>query len=165
MKPNDIFDIQVMLTDVKKSLRLIEAQLEKAMSDRTCDTEIRIRRSRDTLFPDGYFGDAGWDILLDLDKSSRIGQKFSMTDAGTGANIPLTTTLRYIAKLERDGFVERNSDPTDKRRMFVKLTRIGQSIMDEVFERPVDQFLYTTPMADCVSCFDTDKGFLSEEAA
>jgi MarR family transcriptional regulator, temperature-dependent positive regulator of motility len=165
MKPNDIFDIQVMLIDVRKSLRLIESQLEKAMSDRSCDTEIRIRRSRDTLFPDGYFSDAGWDILLDLDKSSRTGQKFSVTDAGTGANIPLTTTLRYIAKLERDGFVERNSDPTDRRRMFVQLTRIGKSIMDEVFERPIDQFLYAAPMPDCVSSVETNKGFLSDQAA
>jgi MarR family transcriptional regulator, temperature-dependent positive regulator of motility len=161
METNNIFDIQAMLTDVKKSLRLIEAQLVKAMSNRTCDAEIRIRRSRDTLFPEGYFSDAGWDILLDLDKSARTGQKFSMTDAGTGASIPLTTTLRYLAKLERDGFVERNSDPADRRRMFVQLTRIGQSIMDEVFDRPIDQFLYAVPMQDCVSTTLTDKAQLS----
>jgi MarR family transcriptional regulator, temperature-dependent positive regulator of motility len=157
MKPNDMFDIQIMLTDVRKSLCLIEEQLEKAMCDKKSETEIRIRRSRDNLFPQGYFSDAGWDILLGLDKSARTGQKFSMTDAGTSASIPLTTTLRYLAKLERDGFIERNSDPADRRRMFVQLTQIGQSIMDEIFERPIDQFLYAVPKPDCVSSVMTDK--------
>ncbi|MGB5078930.1 MAG: winged helix DNA-binding protein, partial [Sphingorhabdus sp.] len=63
------------------------------------------------------------------------GQRYVVSDAGTEAGIPLTTTVRYIAKLERDGYIRREVDPDDRRRTFVSLTERGIEALDSTFER------------------------------
>ncbi len=101
------------------------------------DAEFRLRRVRDAVFPKGYFSDAAWDILLDLDRAGRNQQTYVVTDAGIDAKIPHSTALRYLAKLERDGFVQRMPDPGDKRRAFISLTAHGQNLLDVVFTETV----------------------------
>lgn len=98
------------------------------------DLEIKLRRLRNKQFPGGYFSDFAWDILLDLDKAAREGRRFVVSDAGADAGVPLTTAVRYIAKLERDGYVVRETDPNDRRRTFVSLTERGAQALDATFE-------------------------------
>lgn len=101
------------------------------------DLEIKLRRMRNDVFPAGYFSDFGWDILLELDKAARQNRRYVVTDAGAETGIPLTTTIRYIAKLERDGYVQRETDPADRRRCFVSLTTMGKEALETIFSRTV----------------------------
>ena len=47
--------------------------------------------------------------------------------------IPLTTVLRYLTRLEKDGYITRKVDPTDRRRVFVSLTALGYRQVCEAF--------------------------------
>lgn len=98
------------------------------------DLEIRLRRLRNEAFPRGYFSDFAWDILLELDKAARQGRRYVVSDAGAEVGIPLTTAIRYIAKMEHDGYVEREVDPNDRRRTFVSLTEKGARALDFTFD-------------------------------
>jgi DNA-binding MarR family transcriptional regulator len=89
------------------------------------DAELRLRRRRERTFNLGYFGDAAWDILLELERAQRMGHKIAITDIGVESRIPLTTVLRYLTRLEKDGLITRRVDPNDRRRVFVALTSDG----------------------------------------
>jgi DNA-binding MarR family transcriptional regulator len=74
----------------------------------------------------GFATSPAWDIMLDLFQAGAQLKSVSVTSACVGAACPATTALRHLRLLERDGFVERLSDPNDKRRAFVALTREGR---------------------------------------
>ena len=122
-----------MLAEIRATLLALENKLITAPIANLRDTESKLRRVRDAAFPKGYFADAAWDILLDLDQAGRNQRSYVVTDAGIDVNIPHSTALRYLAKLERDGLVRRRPDPNDRRRAFISLTREGQSLLDKVF--------------------------------
>jgi MarR family transcriptional regulator, temperature-dependent positive regulator of motility len=98
------------------------------------EAEIALRRARSAFFPSSYFADVAWDILLELDKAHRQGLTYSVTDVGADANIPTSTLMRYAAKLEADGYIERRQDREDGRRVLLKLTDFGKKSMDQVFD-------------------------------
>ena len=98
------------------------------------DLELRVRRARDHVFPEGYFADTAWELLLELAKAHQSHQKFSVSDIGLQAHIPATTVLRYVDRLVSDGFAERMPDPTDKRRVFIRLSDQGLKAVDQVFD-------------------------------
>lgn len=97
------------------------------------DAELRLRRRRERAFNIGYFGDAAWDILLELERAQRMGHKIAITDIGVESRIPLTTVLRYLTRLEKDGLITRRVDPNDRRRVFVALTQEGYRRLCESF--------------------------------
>ena len=135
MTESDLGEIKRMLSDLVASKNIgLPAFSNVALSDLR-DIEIILRKMRNEAFPVGYFSDFAWDILLGLDKARRLHQRYVVSDAGAGAGIPLTTTVRYIAKLERDGYIERELDPHDRRRTFVSLTKLGTDALDNVFDR------------------------------
>lgn len=132
MKHSQIDDIKSLLARALTSLDEVGEQPSLAFGALR-DMEIALRRIRNSYFPANYFSDAAWDILLDIDYAERHGLSYSVTDLGVDAGIPLTTTLRYLNKLERDGFVERRADRNDKRRAIVVLTGNGRQALDQVF--------------------------------
>lgn len=97
------------------------------------DLELNLRRERDRAFPTGYFADTAWELLLELYRARQSGQRYSISDLGLPANIPATTTLRYVEKLVLDGFAERHPDPTDRRRVFIRLSDFGASTLNQLF--------------------------------
>lgn len=97
------------------------------------DAELRLRRRRERAFNIGYFGEAAWDILLELERAQRMGHKIAITDIGVESRIPLTTVLRYLTRLEKDGLITRRVDPNDRRRVFVALTSEGYRRLCESF--------------------------------
>lgn len=105
------------------------------------DAELRLRRRRERAFNVSYFGDAAWDIVLELERANRMGHNLAITDIGVESRIPLTTVLRYLTRLEKDGFIHRKVDPTDRRRVFVMLTQTGYDLVCQSFgleARPVE---------------------------
>lgn len=80
------------------------------------------RRLRERLLPAELFADPAWDVLLDLYASELEGQPVSISSACIAAAVPATTALRWLGRLEELGLTEREDDPHDSRRSFVRLT-------------------------------------------
>jgi DNA-binding MarR family transcriptional regulator len=86
---------------------------------------LRARRLRDGLFPKRIFSDPAWDMLLDLYACKAEGTRVGVSNACLAANVPSTTALRYVDRLEECGLVERQPDPEDNRRIYVELTDVA----------------------------------------
>lgn len=100
-----------------------------------CQIIYSMRRRRDQLFgKPGLFCDPAWDILLDLFMARLRGDQVSVTSVGIAACAPITTALRWLSILEKDGFVQREHDPADRRRMFVSLTEPAVANMTKMLE-------------------------------
>ena len=92
------------------------------------------RRARDAIFNDPeLFGEPAWDILLDLARAQSAGQHVSVKSACVGSCSPATTGLRWLGILEKRGLVERQEDPFDKRRAYVRLSKDGAAKLRKYF--------------------------------
>ncbi len=103
------------------------------VTERTIQKLLKLRRSRDDFFESGLFADPAWDILLELYAAELAQQRISVSSLCVGAAVPATTALRWIAHLEKKGWVTRRQDPTDGRRIFVSLTPDSRRRMEEYF--------------------------------
>jgi MarR family transcriptional regulator, temperature-dependent positive regulator of motility len=133
LENQNIADVRSALEAALVSFASIEEKVATALAELR-DTEIRLRRARAQHFPTGYFSDVAWDVLLELDRAERLGQTFAITDIGVDAEIPLTTILRYLSKLEKDGFILRCQDVADRRRSVISLTDSGRAALHSVFQ-------------------------------
>lgn len=89
----------------------------------SAESHYRLRRRRDSVFAmPGLFGEPAWDVLLDLYLAHLDQRAVSVSSACIAACVPPTTGLRYLNKLERNGLLNRESDPADHRRVIVSLT-------------------------------------------
>jgi DNA-binding MarR family transcriptional regulator len=95
---------------------------------------LRARRQRDQSFPDGFFADPAWDILLELYASELAGCRLSIGSLCIGAAVPTTTALRWIRSLEQRGLAVRSPDPLDARRVFIALSPRGSETMSELMK-------------------------------
>jgi DNA-binding MarR family transcriptional regulator len=75
------------------------------------------RRLRDSAGIGDLFGEAAWDILLDLYASQRV----SVSSLCIAACVPPTTALRWIKLMTDQGVLVRLHDPNDGRRIYVEL--------------------------------------------
>jgi len=92
------------------------------------------RRARDAIFSDPeLFGEPAWDILLDLARAQAAGERVSVKSACLGSCSPSTTGLRWLGILEKRGLVERQEDPFDKRRAYVRLSKEGTAKLRKYF--------------------------------
>jgi hypothetical protein len=113
----------------KESIFFKQELLEK------CQKIYSLRRNRDQIFGKmGMFCDPAWDILLDLFMGHLRGDRISVTSVGIAACAPITTALRWLSILEKDGLVSREHDPADRRRMFVSLTDSAIASMTKTLE-------------------------------
>lgn len=82
------------------------------------------RRHRNRYFAElsGMFEEAAWDILLDLFISEREGREVPVSSACIAAHVPHTTALRWLGVLEDRGALLREPDPSDKRRINLRLS-------------------------------------------
>lgn len=123
-------------TTLKVALTAIEALRSTEDLKYSClrDLEIALRRVRYRSFPRAYFSDVAWDILLDLHRFEELGDNCVITDIGADTKIPLATIIRYINKMELDGFISRVKDNRDQRRSIVALTERGRNALNRTFE-------------------------------
>lgn len=93
-----------------------------------------IRRRRADIFGNAeLFGEPAWDILLDLYIAYVEDKPVSVSSACIGSAAPPTTGLRWLGILSESGFVLREHDPFDQRRVLVRLTESGLTAMDDYF--------------------------------
>lgn len=86
---------------------------------------IRVRELRQKHFPAELFSDPAWDMLMDLTTNRLQGHMTYVSSLAVGAQVPLTTALRYLQLLEQHGLIERKRDLADKRRTLVEITEKG----------------------------------------
>lgn len=116
--------------------------------------EKRLRSARNELFPTGYFADVAWDILVDLFLADDEHRKLSIADLSARNDVPLSTLLRYLAKMEEDGLVYRTPDHHDKRRVFIKLTSAAEQKLQHVANDAQPHFPKPDPVGSSTSAVD-----------
>lgn len=77
---------------------------------------------RHSFFDKNLFSDPAWLILLDLFVHNTVGRPVSVSSLYLAAKTPPTTALRWINALVDRGMIERLDDPTDRRRVHLKLS-------------------------------------------
>ena len=82
--------------------------------------EIKARAARGQVFETELFRDPAWDMLLDLYQAHDQGRVTSVSSLCIAAQVPATTGLRYIAAMEREGFITRHRDANDQRRVLIE---------------------------------------------
>ena len=109
---------------VTQPLRIVTS--DSAYLCRLAEEMFRIRRLRDRHFGQELFADPAWDMLLDLYIQRCKGHRVSITSICNASFVPATTALRWLAIIQDRGWVSRESDPNDRRRVYVGLTREGE---------------------------------------
>jgi len=93
------------------------------------------RQRRAKVFGDGeLFGEPAWDIFLALYVAQEAQHKLSISGVCDVAGVPLATGLRWIEKLEKEGWLCRTPDPVDRRRSWLLLTERASNVMREYLE-------------------------------
>lgn len=99
----------------------------------------RMRRRRDSILGERLFGDAAWDLFLDLFIAHHEARRVCVTSACIAASAPTTTSLRCVRKLERLGLLLRERDGNDGRRSFLRLAdeviEALETLLDETHDR------------------------------
>lgn len=89
---------------------------------------------RDRLFPD-LPGDPAWKILVTLALTPDGSAKANVSGICYGADVPMTTALRYIAVMEEQGIIERVPHPNDGRQVMLRLTVEGKRRMQVIADK------------------------------
>ena len=90
----------------------------------------KLRHSRELLFSPDLFADPAWDMLLELYAAELGCTRLSVTSLCIASASPATTALRWINKLEEQGWVSREADQHDGRRSFIALTAKASAAME-----------------------------------
>jgi len=116
----------------RPNLKVVEADGRVAANPTRVRATLKGRRVREAIFGDGLFADPAWDILLEAYASMLRQRRTSVTDLCHAAAVPHTTALRWVAKLEHDGWLRRRDDPLDARRSWIELTGRGITAMERI---------------------------------
>jgi hypothetical protein len=92
-----------------------------AVSAESVRSVIRARRLRTRYFPEHFFADPAWDMLLDLLQAEISQLRVPVSSLCIAAAVPATTALRWLKTLVQEGVFLRRADPHDGRRVFVEL--------------------------------------------
>ncbi len=87
------------------------------------------RRLRSRHFNRVMFGEPAWDILLLLYLAESSESRQTIGQLAELVETPPTTALRWVAYLEKEHLVERQSHPTDRRIVFIELTDKGRDAL------------------------------------
>lgn len=91
-------------------------------------------------------GDPVWAMVLELCAARLEDRAVSVTSLCLASGLPVTTALRRIEELERNGRITRSPDKDDRRRVFVALNGEFQGrILDQLIamERIRNEVLFT----------------------
>ena len=91
------------------------------------------RRKRDKILSGELFGEPAWDMLLDLYAAELEQRRRPVTALCADNGISLTSGLRWLQVLQKEGLIDRTADPHDGRRIFITLTDDAVARMDGLF--------------------------------
>lgn len=84
---------------------------------------IALRHSRHRLFEENLFFDPAWDMLLELYAAKLAGKLVSRAELCVLSRTPLSTALRWVELLERNGWVARKTLANDDDRCLLTLSQ------------------------------------------
>lgn len=93
----------------------------------------KVRWTRQKFFGTGLFGEPSWDMLLELYLIELSGKRESVSGLCLASGVPPTTALRHLNNLVDRGWMVRDDDPHDRRRVMVSLSAKGRSTLDQFF--------------------------------
>lgn len=124
-RPGEISQaLQSQLSDVQSSFSAEPAMLygDEMPEPAEIRNMLRLRRLRDNFFDPVLFADPAWDMLLDLMAAKLEGDQVAVSSLCIAAAVPPTTALRWIKAMTDHNMFERHADPTDGRRIFIRLS-------------------------------------------
>ena len=101
--------------------------LDPAHLTRFAQALYKTRRVRARHFDENIFGEPAWDMLLDLYVHNKSANRTSVKSLCLASHVPETTALRWIGLLVDAALVIRESDESDRRRVFLSLTPSGEA--------------------------------------
>jgi CheY-like chemotaxis protein len=100
-----------------------------------------LRRLRRDFPPLGDLDDVAWDLLRELVRAGKSGERLSVSSLSMAAEqVSSSTAVRRIQELARTGLIVRSPDPTDARRDFVALASEMQATLERYLERVAWEF-------------------------
>jgi CheY-like chemotaxis protein len=100
-----------------------------------------LRRLRREFPPLGDLDDVAWDLLRELVRAERAGERLSVSSLSMAAEqVSASTAMRRIQDLARTGLIVRSPDPTDARRDFVVLAYEIRATLERYLERVAREF-------------------------
>lgn len=103
------------------------------------------RRRRAKHFDESMFGEAAWDMLLDLFIHATEGKRVGTQSVCVGSAVPPTTALRWIAAFEEKGWVHREQSANDARVTYVRLSDVAFDAMKGYLLEEISAFAYQKP--------------------
>jgi hypothetical protein len=94
--------------------------------------ELNRRRRRMTVLPESMFGEAAWEILLQL-YIEQQGARLNIARLVDRLGIPGSSALRWLNYLQDRQLVRREDHPTDQRVVFIMLTTAAMDALDAYF--------------------------------
>ncbi|GAA0467023.1 hypothetical protein GCM10009096_04680 [Parasphingorhabdus litoris] len=67
----------------------------------------------------GLFSDSCWDMCLDIYICDLKDEKITISSIAHSSGIPMTTAMRYINVMTEEGLLEKSSNPSDNRMVFI----------------------------------------------
>lgn len=104
----------------------------RAFLARRAQHAIEARRKRREILGADLAAEPCWEILLTLYANWAKDTKISVTDLSYESGIPVATVVRWLAVLVQRGFVCRDTDPTDARRIWLRLTRTAVASLEHI---------------------------------
>ena len=107
---------------------------------RTCETLVSERRLIGRHVGFKLCADPVWDMLLDLYLAEHRGRAISLTSLSGASNVAPTTALRSLKLLTSEGWLVRNGDPHDARRIHVALAPGARFTIERLLDEIADIF-------------------------
>lgn len=105
-----------------------------SISGEDIDAILRARQLRSHYLGTDLFADPAWDMLLQAYGCHLKQVRISVSSLCDASGVPLSTGLRWLAKLQEDRLLEREDDPLDNRRTWVKLSERGTTMLRSYFD-------------------------------
>ena len=97
---------------------------------RVAESILRQRRRRAELFSSSLFGEAGWDMLLQLYVQGSSGSPTTVEQLLETSTLPSSVTLKWLRHLEAEELVIWRSHPSDQGVEFVEITAQATSALE-----------------------------------
>ena len=131
---HEVADIAGQLVAQIRSMQPLTNDEQPQRSMATQQSALRfitqLQETRRGLFRGIALPETSWEILLELMATEMAGRNISVSGLCLAANCPVTTALRRIEELAELGLLVKQVDPSDARRLYVRMTDAGRQKME-----------------------------------